>query len=72
MPNPVPWGATTARAVSELIAEPPDLSLRENRAALSARRGIAFGPTSLSRFVRAQQITLTKRACTPPSRTVPT
>ena len=59
-------------AVLELIAQQPDLTLQEIRAALSARHGIAVGLTSLWRYLRAQQITLKKRVSTPPSRTVPT
>jgi transposase len=59
-------------AVLQLIAEQPDLTLQEIRAALSTRHGIAVGLTSLWRFLRSQQLTLKKRASTPPSRTVPT
>jgi transposase len=59
-------------AVLELVARHPDLTLQELRAALSAQHGIGVGLTSLWRFLKAQQITLKKRACTPLNNTAPT
>lgn len=59
-------------AVLELVATQPDRSLQEIRGALAAKHGITIGLTSVWRFLRAQNITLKKRACTPPSRTAPT
>src|SRR5215472_12747278 len=53
--------------VAELLARQPDLTLQEIRSAL-AGCGISVGLTSLWRFLKAQNITLKKRACTPPSR----
>ena len=55
-------------AVLELVAKQPDLTLQEIRGALGAASGITVGLSSLWRFLRAQKITLKKRACTPPSR----
>lgn len=55
-------------AVVELVARQPDLTLQEIRGALAAGHGISVGLTSLWRFLRAQNITLKKRASTPPSR----
>lgn len=55
-------------AVLELVAKQPDLTLQEIRGALVAASGITVGLSSLWRFLRAQKITLKKRACTPPSR----
>jgi transposase len=57
-------------AVLELVAQ-PDLTLQEIRGALAAERGVAVGLTSVWRFLKAQQITLKKRAYTPPSRACP-
>jgi transposase len=59
-------------AVLELLAQQPDLTLQELRGALTVGHGITVGLTSLWRFLRAQQITLKKRASTPPSRIAPT
>jgi transposase len=59
-------------AVVALVATPPDLTVQEIRGALAAGHGISVGLTSLWRFLRAQNITLKKRACTPPSRIAPT
>jgi transposase len=59
-------------AVLELVAKQPDLTLQEIRGALAAEHGIAVGLTSVWRFLKAQQITLKKRAYTPPSRIAPT
>jgi len=58
-------------AVVELVAQQPDLTLQEIRGALAAGHGISVGLTSLWRFLRAQNITLKKRAYTPPSRIAP-
>ena len=49
-------------AVVELVAQKPDLTLQEIRGALAAGHGISVGLTSLWRFLRAQNITLKKRA----------
>ena len=72
------WAATTARAWSRtgrqcwsLLAKQPDLTLQEIRGAL-AGHGISIGLSSLWRFLKAQNITLKKRASMPPSRTAPT
>ena len=59
-------------AVLGLLAEEPDLTLHEIRAALAARHGITVGVTTLWRFLARHKITLKKRVCTPPSRTAPT
>ena len=59
-------------AVLELVAQQPDLTLQELRGALTAGFGITVGLTSLWRFLRAQQITLKKRASMPPSTIAPT
>jgi transposase len=53
------------------LAQQPDLTLHEIRSA-RAGCGISVGLTSLWRFLEAQNITLKKRAGTPPSRTAPT
>ncbi len=58
-------------AVLELLAKQPDLTLQEIRGAL-AGHGISIGLSSLWRFLKAQNITLKKRASMPPSRTAPT
>ena len=58
--------------VLELVAQQPDLTLQEIRGALAAACGVTVGLTSLWRFLKAQKITLKKRACTPPSRIAPT
>ena len=59
-------------AVLELLARQPDLTLQELRSALAVGHGITVGLTRLWRFLRAQQITLKKRASMPPSRIAPT
>jgi transposase len=59
-------------AVLELVAQQPDLTLQEMRGALAAGLGVTVGLTSLWRFLKAQKITLKKRAYTPPSRIAPT
>jgi transposase len=58
-------------AVLELVAQHPDLTLQEIRSALATGQGISVGLTSLWRFLKAQKITLTKRAYTPPSGSAP-
>jgi transposase len=55
------------RAVLQLVAKQPDLTLQEIRGALAREHGISVGLTSLWRFLKAQKITLKKRAYTPPS-----
>jgi transposase len=57
--------------VLELLAKQPDLTLQEIRGAL-AGHGISIGLSSLWRFLKAQNITLKKRASMPPSRIAPT
>jgi len=59
-------------AVLELVARQPDLTLQEIRGALAAASGITVGLSSLWRFLKAQKITLKKRAYTLPSRIAPT
>jgi transposase len=59
-------------AVLELLAQQPDLTLQELRGVLAQAHGVTVGLTSLWRFLRAQQITLKKRAFMPPSRIAPT
>jgi transposase len=51
----------------ELIAQEPDLTLREMRSALAAR-GVTVGLMTVWRFLAAHKLTLKKRASTPPSR----
>ena len=58
-------------AIAELLARQADLTLQEIRSAL-AGCGISVGLTSLWRNLKAQNITLKKRACTPPSSIGPT
>jgi transposase len=58
-------------AVLELVAKQPDLTLQEIRSALATEHGISVGLTSLWRFLKAQKITLKKRAYTPPSGIAP-
>lgn len=59
------------RAVLQLVAKQPDLTLQEIRGALAREHGISVGLTSLWRFLKAQKITLKKRAYTPPSGIAP-
>ena len=54
-----------------LLAETPDITVEELRAALAAR-GHAFGYGTLQRFFARHRITRKKRPHTPASRTVPT
>ena len=58
-------------AVLQLVAKQPDLTLQEIRGALAREHGISVGLTSLWRFLKAQKITLKKRAYTPPSEIAP-
>jgi transposase len=58
-------------AVLELVAKQPDLTLQEIRGALAAASEITVRLTSLWRFLKAQKITLKKRAYAPPSRIAP-
>ena len=58
-------------AVLQLVAKQPDLTLQEIRGALATEHGISVGLTSLWRFLKAQKITLKKRAYTPPSGIAP-
>jgi transposase len=59
------------RTVLQLVAKQPDLTLQEIRSALATEHGISVGLTSLWRFLKAQKITLKKRAYTPPSGIAP-
>jgi transposase len=54
--------------VLQLIAQQPDLTLREIRSALAAW-GITVGLSTVHRFLGAQNLTLKKRAYMRPSRT---
>ena len=57
--------------VLDLVARQPDLTLQESRGALAVQHGITVGLTTLWRFLTGQQITLKKRAWTPPSSIAP-
>jgi transposase len=59
-------------AVLQLVAAQSDLTLAEIRDQLSAAPGVTVGLTTVWRFLDAHKLTLKKRACTPPSRTVRT
>src|ERR687894_2035054 len=54
--------------VLQLVAQQPDLTLREIRSALAAS-GITVGLSTVHRFLGAHNLTLKKRAYTRPSRT---
>jgi transposase len=56
--------------VLQLIAQQPDLTLREIRSALAAW-GITVGLSTVYRFLGAHNLTLKKRPCTRPSKTAP-
>jgi transposase len=56
--------------VLQLIAQQPDVTLQEIRSALAASYGITVGLSTVHRFLAAQNLTLKKRPCTRPSRTV--
>ena len=55
--------------VLQLVAQQPDLTLREIRSALAARCGITVGLSTVHRFLGAHNLTLKKRPCMRPSRT---
>jgi transposase len=60
-----------AELIRQLLAETPDATVEELRAALG-ERGHWFGYGTLQRFFRRHRITRKKRPRTPPSRTAPT
>jgi transposase len=55
--------------VLQLVAQQPDLSLREIRSALAASHGITVGLSTVHRFLGAHKLTLKKRPYTRPNRT---
>jgi transposase len=55
--------------VLQLVAQQPDLTLREIRSALAASCGITVGLSTVHRFLGAHNLTLKKRPYTRPSRT---
>jgi transposase len=55
--------------VLQLVAQQPDLTLREIRSALAASCGITIGLSTVNRFLGAHNLTLKKRPCTRPNRT---
>jgi transposase len=55
--------------VLQLVAQQPDLTLREIRSALTASCGITVGLSTVYRFLVAHNLTLKKRPYTRPSRT---
>ena len=55
--------------VLQLVAQQPDMTLREIGSALAASCGITVGLSTVHRFLAAQHLTLKKRACMRPSRT---
>jgi transposase len=57
--------------VLQLVAQQPDLTLREIRTALAASCGITVGLSTVHRFLCAHKLTLKKRPYTRPSRTAP-
>jgi len=56
--------------VLSLVAQQPDLTLREIRSALAASCGITVGLSTVHRFLGAHNLTLKKRPYMRPSRTV--
>ena len=56
--------------VLQLVAQQPDLTLREIRSALAASCGITVGLSTVHRFLGAHNLTLKKRLYTRPSRIV--
>ena len=54
--------------VLQLVAQQPDLTLREIRTALAASCGITVGLSTVHRFLAAHKLTLKKRPSTRPSR----
>jgi transposase len=57
--------------VLQLVAQQPDLTLREIRSALAASCGITVGLSTVYRFLGAHNLTLKKRPYTRPSKTAP-
>src|SRR5918999_491772 len=57
--------------VLQLVAQQPDLTLREIRSALAASCGITVGLSTVHRFLGAHKLTLKKRPYTRPSKTAP-
>jgi transposase len=57
--------------VLQLVAQQPDLTLREIRSALAASQGITVGLSTVHRFLCAHNLTLKKRPYTRPSKTAP-
>jgi transposase len=57
--------------VLQLVAQQPDLTLREIRSALAASCGITVGLSAVHRFLSAHNLTLKKRPYTRPSKTAP-
>jgi transposase len=55
--------------VLQLVAQQPDLTLREIRSALAASCGITVGLSTVYRFLGAHNLTLKKRPYTRPSKT---
>ena len=55
--------------VLQLVAQQPDLTLREIRSALAASCGITVGLSTVHRFLAAHNLTRKKRPYTQPSRT---
>ena len=55
--------------VLQLVAQQPDLTLREIRSALAASQGITVGLSTVHRFLCAHNLTLKKRPYTRPNRT---
>jgi hypothetical protein len=74
-----PWGGdrrsgrieAQAPLILALLAETPDITVEELRAALG-ERGHAFGYGTMQRFFARHRIMRKKRPRTPASRTVPT
>jgi transposase len=56
--------------VLALLAHQPDLTLEEIRSALIERHAITVGRGTVWRFLKAHNITLKKKVCTPPSSSV--
>ena len=57
--------------VLQLVAQEPDLTLREIRSALAASCGITVGLSTVHRFLGAHNLTLKKRPYMRPSRAPP-
>lgn len=55
--------------VLQLIAQQPDMTLREIGSALATACGITVGLSTVHRFLAAHNLTRKKRPCTRPSRT---